>query len=154
MPPSTSTADAARSLFVDTGALFAVFNPNDERHDAARVVMQKIRTGEAPYRPLYISSFAVGELATLMLRKLGHDAAVEGIQRIRESPNLIILYPGPAAFANTCAEFSRYDDQQISFVDHMTGVLADERDATHVFAFDSDFRTLGLTVVPEDVGIL
>ena len=44
-----------------------------------------------------------------------------------------------------------YDDQEISFVDHTTSVLADERDIDHIFAFDSDFRTLGFSLVPGDV---
>jgi len=40
----------------------------------------------------------------------------------------------------------------VSIRNEPTGVLADERDIEHVFAFDGDFRTLGLTLVPEDVG--
>ncbi|EMA54883.1 hypothetical protein C451_05930, partial [Halococcus thailandensis JCM 13552] len=36
--------------------------------------------------------------------------------------------------------------------DQLTGVLADERGVEHIFAFDSDFRTLGFTVVPGDTG--
>ena len=49
-------------------------------------------------------------------------------------------------------QFGEYDDQEISFVDHTTAILADERDVGHVFAFDSDFRTLGFSVVPADTG--
>jgi predicted nucleic acid-binding protein len=60
---------------------------------------------------------------------------------------------GRAAFDATADRFTTYDDQEISFVDHSTAVLADERDVSHVFAFDGDFRTLGFTVVPEDTAI-
>lgn len=50
-------------------------------------------------------------------------------------------------------QFARYDDQQISFVDHASAVLAHEYDVEYVFTFDSDdIRTLGLTVVPDDTG--
>jgi len=38
-------------------------------------------------------------------------------------------------------------------VDHTTGVLADEVDAEHIFAFDSDFRTLGFSLVPADINL-
>ncbi|WP_440766619.1 hypothetical protein [Natronorubrum sp. DTA7] len=54
----------------------------------------------------------------------------------------------------TARQFEEYDDQKISFVDHATSDLADERDVDHVFTFDSDFRTLGFTLVPEDTGKL
>ena len=37
------------------------------------------------------------------------------------------------------------------FVDHTTGVLADEVDAEHIFTFDSGFRTLGFSLVPDDI---
>ena len=47
--------------------------------------------------------------------------------------------------------FEQYDDQEISFVDHLTGVLARNRDIENIFAFDSDFRMLGYTLVPDDV---
>jgi predicted nucleic acid-binding protein len=33
------------------------------------------------------------------------------------------------------------DDQQLSFVDHTTSILADVCPVEHVFAFDGDFRT-------------
>lgn len=52
------------------------------------------------------------------------------------------------AFEAAVTQFDRYDDQAISLVDHLTGVLADERDVEQIFAFDSDFRTLKFTLVP------
>ena len=71
---------------------------------------------------------------------------------MRDSPTFNVLVADDAVFADACDEFVRYDDQQISFVDHLSGVLARERDVEHVFAFDSDFRTLGLMQVPGDTG--
>ncbi|MEF8779059.1 MAG: hypothetical protein V5A46_00075 [Haloferacaceae archaeon] len=38
-------------------------------------------------------------------------------------------------------------------MDHTTEVLADEVDAEHVFAFDSDFRTLGFALLPDDIDL-
>jgi uncharacterized protein len=48
-------------------------------------------------------------------------------------------------------KFERYDNQQISFVDHTSAVLAREYEIEHIFAFDRDFTTLGLTRVPADI---
>lgn len=144
--------DGSRPLFIDTGAFFAAFNATDTHHDPARTVLEAIRTGELPYRPLYTTGYVLAELATLTLRKKDHSAAVRAVKHAADPSNITVLYPDAATFAAAREEFGRYDDQQISFVDHVTGVLAAERDVERVFAFDSDFRTLGFTVVPNDTG--
>ena len=59
-----------------------------------------------------------------------------------------------ATFEAASEQFDDYDDQEISFVDHTTGVLADKQGIEHIFAFDGDFRTLGFTLVPGDTGRL
>ena len=79
--------------------------------------------------------------------------AATALRRVRASPSVTVLHPDEPSFAVTCEEFYRYGDQNISLVDHATGVLADERDVEHVFTFDpDDFRTLGFTAVPDDTG--
>jgi uncharacterized protein len=147
---SMGEADTVKPLFIDTGAFFAAFNAADAHHDRATAVLEAIRTNKLPYRPLYTTGYVLAELATLTLRKRGHGAAVRAIDRAADPSNVTVIHPDAAAFAAAREEFERYDDQQISFVDHVTGVLAAERDIERVFAFDDDFRTLGLTVVPED----
>ena len=92
-------------------------------------------------------------MATLCLYKLGHDDAVRALKAVRESESFNILSVGRSAFEAAAGQFGEYDDQEISFVDHTTAILADERDVGHVYAFDSDFRTLGFSVVPEDVNV-
>lgn len=141
----------ATPLFIDTGAFFAWGYAQAERHNRAREVFNAIRTGDLPYRPLYTSRSVLSELATLMLRKVGHTAAVNTLNKIRNSKSFTVLPVDKPAFTATCDEFAKYDDQQISFVDHTSSVLAGSRDIDHIFAFDSDFRTLGFTLVPEDV---
>jgi len=138
-------------LFVDTGALFAHFVENSPRHDRARAVMDAIRGGDLRFRPIYTTGYVLSELTTLLLRKKGHGKAMDALRRIRESPAVTVLHPDAAQFDAVCSEFGRFDDQRISFVDHTTGVLAGEVDAEHIFAFDSDFRTLGFSLVPDDI---
>ncbi|WP_435181468.1 type II toxin-antitoxin system VapC family toxin [Halorussus sp. AFM4] len=144
-------AQAARPLFIDTGAFFARGYERAEHHDRARAVFDAIQAGDLPYRPLYTSRSVLSELATLMQRKVGHAEAVETLNKIRYSESFNILPVDKPAFTAACDEFVQYDDQQISFVDHTNSVLAESRDIDHVFAFDGDFRTLGFTLVPEDI---
>lgn len=148
------TVRAAMPLFIDTGAFIAWFDDNDQHHDCAQAVFQAIRAGDLPYRPLYTSRSVLSETATRLQRSpnVGHPGAVEAVKMIRQSSTFNIEALTDAEFADVCDEFAQYDDQQISFADHTTAVLAHERDIDRVFAFDSDFRTLGFTVVPEDTG--
>lgn len=145
------TSRGSTPLFIDTGAFFAWAYERANRHDCARNVFDAIEVGDFPYRPLYTSRSVLSELATLLLRKVGHGEAVATLDTIRKSESFNVLPVDKPAFDAACKEFARYDDQQISFVDHTSSVLAGSRDIEHVFAFDSDFRTLGFTLVPADV---
>lgn len=149
---SRGTDAGATPLFIDTGAFYARFVETAQRHDRATAVFEAIGEGAAVYRPLYTSTYVLDELATLILSHRDHDGATVALERIRQSPTMVV-YPDMADFDRTCEQFARYDDHGISFTDHMSGVLADERDVEHVFTFDPDhFRTLGLTAVPDDTG--
>lgn len=140
-------------LLIDTGAFYARYDESASRHERATAVFDAIASGEVQYRPLYTTTHVLAELATLLMRKRGHMAAVRGLTRLRESAAFTVIQPTEDEFDNACAQFERYDDQDITLVDHLTAVVADERDTDHIFAFDSDFRTLGCTLVPEDVRI-
>lgn len=139
-------------LFVDTGGLYAVFDEDDAEHARARAVFEAIRSGTHAYRPIYMNAHALSELVTLILARQGSAVATEVLRLVQDSPNVTVIQPDAVAFDAACEQFEQYDDQEISLVDHLTAVLADERAIEHVFAFDSDFATLGLTRVPVDTG--
>ncbi len=132
--------------------MYARFVQTAQRHERATALFAAIGTGEAVYRPLYTSTYVVDELATLILSHGNHKAAVAAIERVRHAPTTIV-HPDTADFDAVCEQFHRYEGHTISFTDHMTGVLAADRDIEHVFTFDPDhFRTLGFTAVPDDTG--
>lgn len=145
------SARAAMPLFVDTSTFYARADADDRNHDRASHFFDGIRSGDLPYRPLYTSQAVLAELATLLLYKIGHGRAVRTLGAIRESESFNVIPVGPVAFDRAASQFGEWDDQEISFVDHTTSVLARERDVAHVFAFDGDFETLGFSVVPGDV---
>jgi len=152
-PTSASAVDVRSDpLFIDTGAFFAYYNERDEHHETARAVFQAIRVGDLAYSPLYTTRFVLAELATLLLYKVDHATATQALGDILAAGSFNVIQADPATFAAARNEFARYDDQEITLVDQLTGVLADERGVEHIFAFDSDFRTLGFTVVPGDTG--
>lgn len=139
-----------RPLFVDTNAFVALFNEDDIHYDRANAVIDGIRDGDLPYGPVFTSRYVLSETATTLLYGVGHREAVEALTTIRESSTLNLLDVTEPIFDRTAEQFAAYDDQQISFVDHLDSVLSDEFDIEHIFAFEEDFRTLGLTRVPVD----
>jgi predicted nucleic acid-binding protein len=140
-------------LFVDTGAFFAHFVENSPRHERARAVTDAIRAGNLRFRPIYTTGYVLSELTTLILRKKNHEKSMDTLNRIRGSPVVTVVHPDESQFESICDEFGQFDDQQISFVDHVTGTLASESGVEHIFAFDSDFRTLGFSLVPDEINL-
>jgi len=139
-------------LFVDTGAFFAYHYRRANRHDRARAVFAAIEDGTLPYGTLYTSRYVLAELATLLLRKAGHEPAVSALTDVLESSTFNVPAVDGTVFSDAVERFERFDDQRISFVDHVSATLARHHDIEHVFAFDSDFTTLGFTRVPADTG--
>lgn len=144
---------SASPIFIDTGAFYARADEDDKHHQDAVRLFERIRRGEIAYRPIYTSQAVLSEFATLALYKLGHANATRAVRAIRESESINIVPVREPAFETAAEQFEGYDDQEISFVDHTTSILADERGVEHIFAFDSDFRTLGFFLVPEDVSL-
>jgi len=141
-----------RPLFVDTNAFVAVFDEDDDRYERANTVLDGIEDGSLPYGPLYTSRYVLSETATVLLYGSSHGDAVEALASIRGSASLNVLEVTEQLFDKTADQFAQYDDQEISFVDHMNSVLSEEYGIEHIFAFEEDFRTLGLTRVPVDTG--
>lgn len=142
----------SRPLFVDTNAFVALFDEDDDHYESANAVIDGIGDGDLPYGPIYTSRYVLSETATVLLYGTGHRAAVEALSTIRDSATFNVLDVTESVFEQTADQFAAYDDQQISFVDHLNGVLSDEFGIEHIFAFEDDFATLGLTRVPVDTG--
>lgn len=140
-------------LFIDTSAFYARIDDHDVNHERARQVFTGIQTGDLSYRPLYTTGYVLAELVSLALTRADRVTAASALEQIQGSDRIHVSYPNRTAFSQACEEFHRYEDQDISLVDHLSGVIADESGIEHVFTFDyNDFRTLGFTVVPEETG--
>lgn len=141
-----------RPLFVDTNAFVALANEDDQYHERAQTVRDGIEDGNLPYSPVFTSRYVLSETATTLLYSGGHQTAVDVLATVRDSSTFNILDVTGPIFDRTAKQFAQYDDQQISFVDHLNSVLGEEFDIEHIFAFKDDFRTLGMTRVPVDTG--
>lgn len=140
---------SAESVIVDSGGFYAAFVETDSYHKEAAALFDEIRMGKA-FRRVFTSRYILSEFGTTMLYSVGHKKAVDALETILDSETFNLLPVSHSEFMSTWERFQRYDDQDISFVDHSTAVLANEHEVEHVFTFDSDFETLGFTLVPFD----
>lgn len=54
-------------LFVDTNAFVAVFDENDDHHEATNAVLEGVRDGDLAYGPIFTSQHVLAETATVLL---------------------------------------------------------------------------------------
>jgi len=145
------SVSSATPLLIDTGAFYARADSDDANHETATQLFERIRSGDLAYRPLYTTQAVLSELATLCLYKLGHAVAARTLTAVRDAASITVLSVDHNTFETAADRFLDYDDQEISFVDHTTAALATEREVDQVFAFDNDFQTFGLSVIPGDI---
>lgn len=139
-------------MFVDTGPLYARFDRDDALHERTVELFERIRTGDLLYRPVHTSRYVLAETTRLLVQRVSHEAASTALGAIRAGVLFTVLDVDEDQFEAACNQFVQYDDQTITLVDHLSGVLADSKDASHVFTFDTDdFQTLGFDTVPDDI---
>ena len=130
-------------IFVDTGAWFAAFVPNDPDHAAADAWLA---TND---QPLLTTDYVFDELMTLFKRRREFERALA----VGEP----ILLGKIAEFVRLTDDdlnaawqiFERFRDKEWSFTDCTSYVLIERLSISTAFAFDEHFRQFGnVTVVP------
>ena len=130
-------------IFVDTGAWFAAFVPNDPDHAAADSWLAQNTT------PLVTTDYVLDELLTLLKRRGEFQRA----RRLGGS----ILNGTIARFERVAAAdldaawnvFCQFRDKAWSFTDCTSRVVMERLSISTAFAFDEHFRQFGnVAVVP------
>lgn len=128
-------------VFVDTSALFALFNVNDIDHESATACMNELTQKQCSFM---ISNFIVDEIYTLLLTKVNRSVALKITEYL---------------ISEWIVERIRYEDEQrameilrsskdktYSYTDATSFALIDRTGVQYVFAFDKHFHQYGLKV--------
>lgn len=135
-------------LCADTSGLFAYFYPADVHHEDAQAFFQWLRGRETTPWRLFVNDYVIDELCSLLNRKSAPETAIRALSTVRSSEALEVIRVPDAVFERAMETFAEYDDQVISFTDHVVSAHAHARDAA-VFTFDrQDFTVLGNEVIP------
>ena len=133
---------ASRRVFLDTSALLALLDADDQFHeDAARTYDHLLDDGSE----LWVSSYVRVETIALAHRRMGFEPVKALVEALDEVATTVWI--DQQLHTSTWAEFAERQGRRLSFVDCSTLLVSRSLGAT-VFAFDSDFSLEGLPVVP------
>jgi predicted nucleic acid-binding protein len=128
--------------FVDTSALYALLDEDDDNHRAAA---SWLRGAEADER-LITHNYVVVETAALVHRRLGAAAIRSLFDALL--PALSVQFVDEALHARAVAAHLAAARSRPSLVDRVSFQLVRDLDLDRAFVFDRDFVRQGIQVVP------
>lgn len=132
-------------LFCDTSFFYACFDQHDVNHEQAKDLSDDAaRSGSR----LYVTWDIISETLTLLRYRRSYREALTFLIEIK--PHLHIANYGEDVRVEAEHIFRRYGrDHKLSFCDAVSFVVVTTLlDDMPSLAFDADFRSLGLTVIP------
>ena len=124
-------------IFVDTGAWFAVFVPNDADHAAADAWLNNNT------EPLVTTDYIIDELLTLMKRRGEFDRAVKAGELLLNGSAAELEWVTPTDVQVAWNTFRRFRDKGWSFTDCTSRAIIERLSLSTAFAFDEHFRQFG-----------
>ena len=127
---------------MDTSALYALVDADDEAHDRAKATFRRIGESE----DLVTHAYVAVEALTLAQRRLGAAA----VRRIAGEllPYLTTLPVDEGTHDSAIAALLAALPTRVSLVDFVSFQLMRERSIARAFTFDADFGTAGFRTLP------
>lgn len=133
------------TLFVDTGAWFALADKSDQYHSKAVNIYPKLLSS---YNNLKTTNLVIAETYTLIRRALGHQAAITFLENITASPRVIKVYSDNILEEKAENILRKYQDQNFSYTDAVSFAVMKQYVIQKAFSFDQHFVTAGFTKIP------
>jgi predicted nucleic acid-binding protein len=132
------------STFVDTSALYALLDEDDDNHGAASDWLSG--RGRDPRELLVTHNYVVVEVVALVHRRLGAAA----VRRLFDAilPALSLVFVDESVHARATAAYLAALRRRVSFVDWVSFQLMRDMSLDRAFAFDADFTSEGFAAVP------
>jgi len=134
------------TLFVDTGAWFALADKSDQFHDPAVKIYPDLLKG---YPYLTTTNLVVAETYILIRRALGYQPAITFLENLSASPRITKIYSEATLEDKAENIIRKYQDQDFSFTDAVSFAVMEEYGIKKAFSFDQHFLIAGFTIVPD-----
>ena len=133
---------AQRGVFVDTSALYATLDADDDQHEAAAVGWVRLLDGlERGDLAVVTHSSIIVETTALVQRRLGMSAVRTFLADLL--PLFDVVWVDAELHAHAATALLAANQPQISLVDWTSFAVMRERTIDEVFAYDDDFVERG-----------
>ena len=133
------------TLFVDTGAWYALADRSDQHHNEAVEVYPELLSS---YPPLRTTNLVIAETYILIRRGIGYQAAIAFLENIASSPRIVRIYSDSLLEETAESILRQYQDQDFSYTDAVSFAVMKQYGITEAFSFDKHFVTAGFTLIP------
>lgn len=133
------------TIFVDTGAWYALADRSDQHHTRA---IKKYPALLKQYSHLTTTNLVVAETYILIRRALGYQPAISFLQNLSSSPRITKIYSDTTLEFKAEKILKKYQDQDFSYTDAVSFAAMRELKIGKAFAFDSHFSTAGFATLP------
>lgn len=135
---------AIDQIFVDTCALLALVDKDDQFHQRSKKMWQEL---ENKHTRLVCSNLILNELLTLSRRR-GGLTAVEKVRRVlAENAEQLKVHRISAADEQSAWQWFMFDLKNLSFTDCTSFALMKRLEIEQVFTFDKHFAQVGFALV-------
>jgi predicted nucleic acid-binding protein len=131
-------------IFVDSSAWVALFYKRDARHDAAIKAHRAFLESRCRY---ITSNFVFDETVTFLRNTIGHAAAVDFGDRLRNTGLANLIQIDDVLEQRAWEIFKQYADKQFSFTDCTSFALMQKINLTEAFTHDHHFEQFGFNVL-------
>ncbi len=131
------------TVFVDTSALYAVLDRDDDFHSAAREVWIRLLSGG---ESLVTSNYVVLECFALVQNRLGMDAL--GVFSDDVLPAMSVLWTAEEDHSSAAQAVLAAGRRDLSLVDCSSFILMRQAGIRTAFAFDKHFAEQGFEILP------
>lgn len=134
-----------KSLFVDTGAWYALADRSDQHHNQAVDIYPKLLSN---HRHLTTTNLVIAETYILIRRAIGHREAITFLENIAASPRVIKVFSDRILEDRAENILRKYQDQDFSYTDAVRFTVMEQYALEKAFSFDQHFVIAGFTLIP------
>ena len=135
----------AAELFVDTSAWYpAVVRSHPDHAGVAEAMTERVSRGVR----IVTTNLIVSETHALLLHRVGRSAALQFVQAVRESPNLVVDSSAELERDAILQWLVKFADQDFSLTDAVSFAVMKRRKIREALTLDAHFAAAGFGMTP------
>ena len=125
-------------ILLDSSFIIALYNTRDGRHSDAGDLIKRIINKE--FGDIFVSDYIFDEIATSLMRSIGHNDTTKICQALLDSSNLVTI--NEQMFREAFELFKKQKITKLSFTDCTNIILMEEKGIRNIATFDNDFESI------------